>query len=400
MVLKITEEMSMPEVQEVDVDNYRKQFKITTDVHEIDNIKGGSISGEDQKAYEIVKYGDDSLKEIEMVPNENYEIIGITVNGKEWSFEANEDGTYTIPQFENVTEDKHIIVTYALKNNTITINKLDSVSGEPISNVKFRLDQIEDRENPDNAIGEIESNGANYYELINKETNEVTGIITDLKDNGEVYTFNRYTDENDKLGDIVENGEYYFVSDSDGNLIPTNGKKYQETIGNSSGVQSKVANSYIPIDLSDVEGEFAVKINASISSESGCDYGYATVTQTTTAPAYSSTSGRFIYISGSKSVTEYTSGNLSGGNIYYLHLGYRKDGSQDKYDDQIKIHSIKVCSIKKETKSYNFQQIDGKYESNNTGINSTVANSYIPIDLTDYQGKYENNNGKYRQSCI
>ena len=34
--------------------NKRKEFKITTDVKEIDNIKGGSISGEDEKSYETV----------------------------------------------------------------------------------------------------------------------------------------------------------------------------------------------------------------------------------------------------------------------------------------------------------------------------------------------------------
>ena len=55
MILKITDQMGVPEIQELEVTNKRKKFKITTDVNEIDNIKGGSISGEVEKSYETVK---------------------------------------------------------------------------------------------------------------------------------------------------------------------------------------------------------------------------------------------------------------------------------------------------------------------------------------------------------
>ena len=58
-----------------------------------------------------------------MTPEENYEIIGITVNGEEWPFEANADGTYKMPQFENMAEDKHVEVTFSLKDQKIVINK-------------------------------------------------------------------------------------------------------------------------------------------------------------------------------------------------------------------------------------------------------------------------------------
>ena len=58
MILKITDQMGVPEIQELEVENKRKEFKITTDVKEIDGIKGGSISGEDKKPYESVMYGD------------------------------------------------------------------------------------------------------------------------------------------------------------------------------------------------------------------------------------------------------------------------------------------------------------------------------------------------------
>ena len=42
---------------------------------EIDGIKGGTISGEDNGSFDIVKYGDSSKNEIVMIPNEGYEII-------------------------------------------------------------------------------------------------------------------------------------------------------------------------------------------------------------------------------------------------------------------------------------------------------------------------------------
>ena len=92
MVVKVSAKMGAPEVQELVVENERKEYRITTDVNEIDGIKGGSISGEDKSSYEKVKYGDNSTKEIIMIPEENYEIIGITINGEEYGFAENEDG--------------------------------------------------------------------------------------------------------------------------------------------------------------------------------------------------------------------------------------------------------------------------------------------------------------------
>ena len=117
MILKIVNQIGVPEEQELEVKNERKKFKITTDVQEIDGIKGGMITGEDATPYEKVKYGDSSTQEIKMIPDENYEIIGITINGKEYKFTANDDGSYIMPAFTNVTENKHIVVTYSLKNN-------------------------------------------------------------------------------------------------------------------------------------------------------------------------------------------------------------------------------------------------------------------------------------------
>ena len=364
--LKITNAIGVSEIQELEVENKRKEYKITTDVKEIDNIKGGTISGEDEREYEVVKYGDSSTKEIKMIPDENYEIIGITVNDKDYSFVANADGSYTMPAFTNMTEDKRVVVTYSLKNNKITINKVDKNTKEKLTGATFRLDQIEERSEPNNneIIGELTDNGQRYINYLGL-SDEVT----------------------DRFGKLTNNGTYYFVQNEEGTYTPTNSKTYQVANGGTAGIQSSTANSYITIDLSEMTGKYVVEINASCSSE-GSDKGYATITETTTAPSYSSSTGRFMYVSGTSDAKDYTSAVLEGGKTYYLHLGYRKDSSVDSNNDQVVINSIKLYKANTETFTYNFINNNGKYESTNQGKDSTVANSYIPIDLTNYTGKY------------
>ena len=143
MILKIVNIAGISEVQELTIENSRKVFNITTDVNEIDGVKGGSISGEDENPYEQVKYGDNSTKEIIMTPDSDYEIVNITVNGEDYQFEENTDGTFTMPQFTNVTENIHVEVTYIQKDHKLVISKLDEHTGEALSGARFKLTQIE-----------------------------------------------------------------------------------------------------------------------------------------------------------------------------------------------------------------------------------------------------------------
>ena len=210
--------MGANEQEEITFENQRKEYKITTDVKEIDGIKGGTISGEDKISYEKVKHGDSSIKPIIMIPDSNYEIIGITVNGKEYQYMTLPDGSYQMPQFENMTEDKHVEVTYSLKDNKITINKVDSNTLEKMPDVEFKLDQIE-RANPENSdvIGDLTDNGTTYYTA--DTNNEVTTTT---------------------LGQLTNNGTYYFV-EKEGTLVPTNSKTYQtENSLGTTGVQNSV----------------------------------------------------------------------------------------------------------------------------------------------------------------
>ena len=273
VILNISEGKGIADTQELIVENVRKEFKVTTDIEEIDGVKGGTISGYNQSPYEKIKYGDSSIKQIKMIPNENYEIIDITVNGKKYSFEADADGSYTMPLFENVKEDKNIVVKFAAKDNKITINKIDSVTGDPLDGAMFRIDQIEEREEPVGVIGELTGNGEAYY-TVNLEE-EITGV----------------------LGELTSKGSYYFV-EQDGKYYPTNSMTWQvaNVEGATTGVQSSSADSYIPIDLTGLSGHYKVVVNAECSTQSNNDIGFVRLTDSTTTWSYNASNQRKIYL--------------------------------------------------------------------------------------------------------
>ncbi len=96
------------ETKEVTYWYKEKTHKITTEVKGI----GGHITGEGQEKYEEVKHLNNSTKDIVVTPDEGYHIKSITINENEVEFTENEDGTYMLPKFERMTEDKHIVVEF------------------------------------------------------------------------------------------------------------------------------------------------------------------------------------------------------------------------------------------------------------------------------------------------
>ena len=147
------------------------------------------------------------------------------------------------------------------------------------------------------------------------------------------------------LYNLQRNDIYYFEEDiTRGSYVPNN-----------KGISNSTAHSLIPIDLSGISmtETFTLTVNASISSEN-YDVGYATITQYSDAPNYNDTDGRFMYISGTVEKQDYST-ELIGGKIYYLHLGYRKDGSADSGDDIVSINSIKLNG--KEISTINYKKV-------------------------------------------
>ena len=310
----------------LEIENTRKEYNVTTGVEKIDGKANGTITGEEQGIYEIVKHGDANTKPIVITPDTGYEISQISINGKAIEFVPNGDDTYTLPVMNNINENKDIRVTFALKNNKVTITKKDTVTGEVLEGTQIQIDQIENRTEPieSEIIKELKDNGNTF--IIPANDHEVTGV----------------------LRNITKNGEYYFVEneneDGTTSYVPTNSKTWRvnNVEGATAGAQGCTANSYFEINLEGLTGNYCAVVNSYVSSESGYDYGYASISQSTEAPTYDTnneTISRFIYSSGdtgSSIVVKDTTTkiHLQGGNTYYLHLGYRKDSAIDRGEDQ------------------------------------------------------------------
>ena len=385
LILKYSQETlndKINSMKQLTVYNEKKKYNITT---KVDGNIGGSITGEGENPFETVLYNENSVKDIIMKPDEGYQIEKVTVNGEIYDVIDNQDGTYTIPKFENMLEDKEIIVKYANKESYLEINKTDEKNGEAISGVEFNVQQEYTGDELKNVLGKLKNDNG---------TDGIKDYIGSEVNTGEQLA-------------LEENGDYYFVKNSDGVYIPTNSKTYQTENGGTTGIQSSTANSYITIDLSNMTGSYLVKVNASCSSELYHDYGYATITESTIAPTYSTSDGRFVYLSGMQSSKDYTSTILEGGKKYYLHLGYKKDSSQDKNDDQVVFNSVKVlqletseCGEPVKNSDYEFVKTSSgtyiptngkKYQEsigNASGIQSSRAESVIEIDLTNITGDY------------
>lgn len=175
------------------------------------------------------------------------------------------------------------------------------------------------------------------------------------------------------------NGKYYFE------------KKDGKLLSNNKGISSSTANSYIKLDLTNTDFDVELKINAEISSESGCDYGYVNITDSTDAPAYNDGEGQLLKISGKQAAQNYTQ-VLEGGKVYYIHIGYRKDNSVNKYDDQFTINAISVGSITQTNSEgkINIQLPYGEYYIEEVGVPEQYtiednAISEVTIDKEDTQ---------------
>lgn len=135
----ISEGASGAEVAEstsLEIENKIKRFKVTTQVVKTNNVAGGTIDGqvnvtvdgieytEDGIRYiEKVDYGENSTKAIKITPEENYIISSIKINNVEYTnFSTDENGIVTIPIFENMQEDKHIVVQFSNTISNVEVN--------------------------------------------------------------------------------------------------------------------------------------------------------------------------------------------------------------------------------------------------------------------------------------
>ena len=232
----------IPEQQELTVENYKKEYKITTEVEG----EGGSISGQGSTAenpYEIVKHGEDSTKDIVVTPEEGYKILKITVNGEEINFVPEEDGSVILDKFTNMTSDKHVVVQFSNTVSTVivhhykdgTTEKLaedETLTGEIGTNYTTAPKDIADYEV---VIEKLPSNASGQYTA---DVQEVTYYYKQTPVKFIVHHYLEGTEEivpgseDDQINEERERGSEYTTS-------PATGidEKYElvEVLGNPSG---------------------------------------------------------------------------------------------------------------------------------------------------------------------
>ena len=329
--------VNIPEVQNIRIDNNLIKHNITTEIkpNSLGNRDGGTIigvyndkylAGNNIKFVESVSHGYTGVNDIVITPNNDYVVECIMVNNVEITdYSFNEDGSVVIPAefFDEITEDKHIAVVFEKKDNLI-INKVDEVDNSvKLAGAKFKVEQKID---PNLLLGGICSGyGSNI--------------------------------------------SYYFSQ--------VGANTYQSTNTN---VSNSVCASFFPINLTDYSGRtFTLNINASISSESvNYDYGYARITTSSTTPTYTDETGQIFKIGGTSVPTQTYSTTLQGGQMYFLHIGYRKDGSVNSGTDKFTINSINLT-----TDDTNI--LMGEVETNSQGMASLRVENNIEYTITEIQ---------------
>ena len=167
---------------------YTKQFKITTDVKEHEEIveeeesdnegtqttvmvKGGTITGEDEAPYEIVTRGENNKKEIVITPNQGYRIKELTINDEKLDTEnLITQGKITLPAetFKNIQEDKHIVVEFEKIPATVKVYHLE----EETEKILYRTEEGTEYEQIQGHVNDkykTKEKQIEYYELVQEK---------------------------------------------------------------------------------------------------------------------------------------------------------------------------------------------------------------------------------------
>ena len=165
---------------------YKKEVKITTYVkqHKESNlkeksgtimVKGGSISGEDSNPYETLLIGKTNSKAINITPDSGYRIKDVTINGESIEIKdlVKEDKSMQLPLFENIQEDKAIMVEFEKIPSKVFVKYLEENTEKPVSKQEVIEGNVNDKYTSQEK--EIE-----YYEFV-KEKYPVNseGLITE-----------------------------------------------------------------------------------------------------------------------------------------------------------------------------------------------------------------------------
>lgn len=256
------------ESTEITIQNTIKKYKITTDVLEVNGIKGGTITGEDEEPYETVKIHEDNKNQITMTPDSGYTISNITINGENIPYEVKEDGTYTIlpGYFEDMQEDKHIVVTYESLDRLLIINKVDeNDNSKVLEGAKFKIDKDEELygEFTTNEYGQIRISVPAGAVLCITEVEAPKGYILnsdkityEMKSDGE----NTITITNKHKATLTV---HHYLKQEDGtytNLKVAEDEKQEGNIGEKYVTSPKI--DLEGLELEKIDGEYIIPTNA------------------------------------------------------------------------------------------------------------------------------------------
>ena len=181
---------------------YRTQYKVTTEVVShteaykdgtTRTVKGGTISGDGETAYEYVFKGDDTTKTIVIRPNEGYEIVSVKINNVNIDFSGlliragyinlNADNGF----FTNMDSDKHVEVEFR-KNSNVIVKYLEKDTNEILATQ-------DDLYGNEGEAFETARKSVSYYKAVN---------ITDENGNA-ISTYSRVTSDDE----LSANGTMY-----------------------------------------------------------------------------------------------------------------------------------------------------------------------------------------------
>ena len=166
--------------------NYEEDIEITfyygVNTFNISGIaeEGGSISD----ISEEIRYGENSNKEIIITPEKGKRVANITINGIEIEFEEDENSkVVNLSKFENVIEDKEIVVTF---EDIIMVVRIVSSPNEELVGTEY--DSLKKALNILNDMGLNEESGETTIKIISTiedESNVVENqnVIIDLAGN-------------------------------------------------------------------------------------------------------------------------------------------------------------------------------------------------------------------------
>lgn len=105
-----------------------KKYDEISNKEEVVTVKGGTITGENEKPYETVIRGEDSQKDIKIKADSGYRIKSIKINGidiKDTNIGTStdeQDNSILLDKLTQVTEDQEIVVEFEPIQGTVTVN--------------------------------------------------------------------------------------------------------------------------------------------------------------------------------------------------------------------------------------------------------------------------------------